>query len=51
MYYIISYESGELRTGEFRCYEDALNYADSRNSGYDFTIEEYDDEQEYFDNL
>lgn len=28
----------------------ALNYAETRNGGYDFTIEEYDSEDEYIAN-
>ena len=50
MYYVISYENGETRYGEFADYMSALNYAESRNSGYDFTIEEYDSEDDYFSN-
>lgn len=51
MYYIINYENGEIRHGEFNCYTDALEYAESRNSGYDFTVEEYDSEEEYEESL
>jgi hypothetical protein len=49
-YYIISYENGETRYGEFADYMSALNYAETRNGGYDFTIEEYDSEDEYIAN-
>lgn len=47
-YYVISYENGETRYGEFADYMSALNYAESRNGGYEFTIEEYDSEDDYF---
>lgn len=49
-YYIIEYESGECRHGEFRSYSDALNYAESGNGGYEFTISEYSSEEEYSEN-
>lgn len=51
MYYVISYESGEMRQGEFENYSDALNYAESKNGGNDFTIEEYENEEVYNNNL
>ena len=51
MFYVISYENGEYRNGNFNSYTEALNYAESRNGGYDFTIEEYDSEEDYWDNL
>lgn len=51
MFYVISYENGEMRYGNFNSYSDALNYAECRNGGYDFTIEEYDSEEDYEDNL
>ena len=47
-FYVISYENGETRYGEFAHYTSALNYAESRNGGYEFTIEEYDSENDYF---
>ena len=50
-YYVISYENGETRYGDFNSYNDCLNYAESRNGGYDFTIEEYDSEEDYFNSL
>lgn len=51
MFYVINYESGEQRHGNFDSYSDCLNYAESRNGGYDFTIEEYDSEEDYYYNL
>ena len=50
-FYVISYENGETRYGEFADYTNALNCAASRNGGYDFTIEEYNSEYEYLSNL
>ena len=50
-FYVIHYENGEYRHGDFYSYADALNYAESRNGGYDFTIDEYEDETAYFDSL
>lgn len=47
MFYVINYENGEMRNGEFNSYTEALNYAESRNSGYEFCIEEYDNENDY----
>lgn len=50
-FFVISYENGETRYGEFNDYSDALNYAESHNGGYDFTIEEYDSEEDYISYL
>lgn len=50
-YYIINYENGAMRHGEFNSYSECLNYAESNNGGWDFTIEEYDSEEEYYENL
>ena len=50
-YYIINYESGEMRHGYFNSYADALNYAESYNSENEFTIEEYDSEEDYEEEL
>lgn len=50
-YYIITYENGEYRHGEFNSYSEALNYAESRNNGYEFTIEEYESEEDYENSL
>lgn len=50
-YYIITYENGSFRHGEFESYSDAINYAESNNSGYDYTIDEYDSEEDYLINI
>lgn len=51
MFYVINYENGEARYGDFNSYADALNYAESHNGGYDFTIDEYENEEDYLENL
>ena len=51
MFYVISYENGEFRTGYFNSYNDCLNYAESYNDDCDFTIEEYDSELDFFNNI
>ena len=51
MFYVINYENGEIRYGDFNHYSDALNYAESYNGGWAFTIEEYDSEDDYFENI
>ena len=47
-FYVISYENGETRYGEFADYASALIYAESHNGGYDFTIVECDSEDNHF---
>ena len=46
-YYVIEYENGVYRHGEFNSYAEAVNYAESHNGGYDYTIEEYESEDDY----
>ena len=50
-FYIITYENGAMRHGEFRSYADCLNYAESCNGGWDFTIEEFESEEDYLANI
>ena len=50
-YFVIEYENGEYRHGEFNNYAEALNYAESHNSSYGFTIEEYENEEDYLMNI
>lgn len=50
-YYVISYENGAMRHGEFNGYSDALNYAESASGGYAFVIDEYDSQSDYENNL
>lgn len=47
MFYVIKYENGMCRYGNFNNYSDALNYAESFNGGFDFTINTYDCEEDY----
>jgi hypothetical protein len=50
-YYVIEYENGEFRHGYFNSYSEALNYAESHNGGYEYTISEYDSEEDYLNSL
>ena len=50
-FYNIQYENGVNLHGDFYDYESALNYAESRSDGFDFTIEEYDNENDFFNSL
>ncbi len=50
-FYVIEYDNGATRYGGFYSYSDALNYAESNNGGYDFTIAEYDNEEDYYNNI
>lgn len=50
-FYVIEYENGAFRHGYFNSYSDALNYAESGSGGHDFTVSEYDSEDDYFNNL
>lgn len=45
-YYVIKYENGLQRECEFNNYDEALNYAESGNGGWDFNITEYDSQEE-----
>ena len=51
MFYIITYESGETRYMDDVNYCEAVNYAESHNSGHNYTIEEYESEADYYENL
>ena len=48
-FYVISYEDGRTSYAEFSSYIDVLNWAESNANGYEFTIEEYESENEYFE--
>lgn len=50
-FYVIEYDDGKTVYGDFRDYTDAVIHAMEINGDYDFTISEYDSEEEYFDNL
>lgn len=51
MFYVIEYENGVCRYGNFNNYNEALNYAESCNGGWNFTISEYENEEEYYKNI
>lgn len=51
MFYVIRYENGAERYGTFYRYADAVNYAESRSGGWNYTIEEYDSEDDYLNNI
>ena len=51
MFYVISSENGDVKTGYFNSYNYCLDYALSCNFDCDFTIEEYYSEDDYFSNL
>ena len=50
-FYEIIYENGKELHGDFYNYADALNYAESRSGGHDFTIYEYDSEEAFFESF
>ena len=41
-FYVIDYDNGAMRCGEFK------NYTECVNGEHDFTIYEYESEEEYF---
>ena len=47
-FYVIDYDNGARRCGEFKNYTECLNYAESVNGEHDFTIYECESEEEYF---
>ena len=48
-FYVIDYDNGAMRCGEFKNYTECLNYAESVNGEHDFTIYEYESEEEFID--
>lgn len=51
-FYVISFEGGAEKYGEFYTYSDAVNYAESLSEVYgDFTVSEYDSEESYFESV
>lgn len=50
MFYVINYENGEFKCGNFNSYSDCLDYAESYND-CDFTVEEYDSEVDFINSL
>ena len=50
-FYVIEYENGEVRYGDFVSAEAAMNYAESRSGGYNYTISDYASFEEYDESL
>ena len=51
-FYVMTFENGVERYGEFYDYIDALNYAESLGERYgEFTLSEYDSEEDYYENI
>ena len=51
-FYVLTFDEGSEKYGEFYRYSDAVNYAESLAEIYgDYTISEYDSEEDYFNNL
>lgn len=50
-YFVIGFEDGRSINGKFDTYVDAVIYADSHCDGYDYTIEEYESEEDYLINI
>lgn len=51
MFYVIECENGAFRYGNFNSYNDAIDYAESNNKGYAFTVSEYDRENDYYESI
>lgn len=51
-FYVVDFEDGSSVWGYFKSYTEALDYAEAFNlTSVDFTISEYDSENDYFNNL
>ena len=50
-FYVIDYENGSFRHGYLNNYNEAVDYAENNNGGFDYTISEYDSEDDYFNCL
>lgn len=50
-FYVIEFENGAYRHGYFNSYQEAIDYADSFNGGWDYTISDYDSEDDYDNSL
>lgn len=47
-FYVITCDNGDMRAGYFNSHGEALDYAESVNGEHDFTIYEYESEEECF---
>ena len=50
-FFVIDYQNGACRHGYLNNYDEAFDYAENNNGGWDYTISEYDSEEDYFNNL
>ena len=50
-FYVITFSSGHSLHGLFNSYSDCLTYVENHKFSDDFTIEEYDSEDDYINNL
>lgn len=50
-FYVIEYENGAVRYGEFASFAEAENYAESYNGGWSYTMSSYDSVEEYDESL
>lgn len=51
MFYVISYENGATRYLDCTNYNDVLDYAESHSGGHEYTVEEYDSQEDWENNL
>ena len=50
-YYVIEYDDGSYMLGEFSGWSVAYRWASSHSGGRDFTLEEYESEEDYLSSL
>ena len=50
-FFVIEWANGEFRHGYFDSYNEAVRYADSVMDWIDYTVSEYDSEEDYFNTL
>ena len=50
-YYVVEYENGAYIKGEFATYNEVREYAEKCSHGYGFSIDEYENEQDYLMNV
>ncbi len=48
-FYVFDFENGSRKYGYFNSYREAFEYADS--FGYEYTVSDYDSEEDYENNL
>lgn len=50
-FYVVEYENGAYIKGEFATYSEVRAYAEKCSHGYGFSIDEYENEQDYLMNI